>query len=419
MFVPRWESSVYRGRAPAASVRVSRLNGVRPTPELGEPSDFTATAYCLGGVTATGTRPADGIVAADPAVLPMGSTIRVDGLHKRYNGLYRVMDTGSGVRAVRSTCTFGLPRGREVRPAQGEGFCRQGIVGAGIIDDVRNLRIAVSALLAGCAVCATACGAGAPPRLVERARLAMGSQLRLTAWTIDEPATQAAFDAVFAEFDRLEALMSTWRPDTDVVRINAAAGDHAVAVDPDVRDILHIANQVSEWTGGTFDVTFGALTDVWKFDQDQDNSIQARSDSGAAGADRLSGDRDRRSRRDGFFEAQGHAHQSWRDREGLRSRPGGRDPSAAGLRDFMIQAGGDMYVAGRRGDRLWRLGIADPRGSHDPFATVELADGTFSTSGDYERAFVRNGRRYHHILDPRTGEPARESRSVTLVTAAR
>jgi thiamine biosynthesis lipoprotein len=82
----------------------------------------------------------------------------------------------------------------------------------------------------------------------------------------------------------------------------------------------------------------------------------------------------------------------------------------------MIQAGGDMYVAGRRGDRPWRLGIADPRGAHEPFATVELTDSTFSTSGDYERSFMKDGRRYHHILDLRTGEPARASRSVTLVT---
>ena len=89
----------------------------------------------------------------------------------------------------------------------------------------------------------------------------------------------------------------------------------------------------------------------------------------------------------------------------------------AGLRDFMIQAGGDLYVAGHRGDRPWRLGIRDPRGPVDrSFATLDLSDGTFSTSGDYERFFVKDGRRYHHILDLDVGEPARGCRSVTLVT---
>ena len=89
-----------------------------------------------------------------------------------------------------------------------------------------------------------------------------------------------------------------------------------------------------------------------------------------------------------------------------------------GLQDFMIQAGGDLYVAGLKDGRPWRLGIRDPRGPADrSFAQLDLSDGTFSTSGDYERFFMKDGRRYHHILDlrrRRTG--ARLCRSVTLVT---
>jgi thiamine biosynthesis lipoprotein len=87
-----------------------------------------------------------------------------------------------------------------------------------------------------------------------------------------------------------------------------------------------------------------------------------------------------------------------------------------GLRNFMIQAGGDLYVGGKRGDRPWRLGINDPRGpGGQSFGTVQLSDATFSTSGDYERFFVKDGVRYHHILDPDTGVPARLCRSVTIV----
>ena len=87
-----------------------------------------------------------------------------------------------------------------------------------------------------------------------------------------------------------------------------------------------------------------------------------------------------------------------------------------GLADFMIQFGGDLYVAGTNGGQPWKLAIADPRGAHEPFATVQMSDGTFSTSGDYERAFIKNGVRYHHIIDPDRGEPARGCRSVTLVS---
>src|SRR4029077_4998119 len=89
---------------------------------------------------------------------------------------------------------------------------------------------------------------------------------------------------------------------------------------------------------------------------------------------------------------------------------------AAGLHDFMIQAGGDLYVGGQKDGRPWRLGINDPRGpAGRSFATIDLSDGTFSTSGDYARSFVKDGVRYHHILDPADGQPARGCRSVTIV----
>jgi thiamine biosynthesis lipoprotein len=83
----------------------------------------------------------------------------------------------------------------------------------------------------------------------------------------------------------------------------------------------------------------------------------------------------------------------------------------------MIQFGGDMYAAGHSGDKPWRLGIQDPRGpSNRIFAEIDLSDSTFSTSGDYARFFIKDGRRYHHIIDPSTGEPAVGCRSVTIVT---
>ncbi|HLQ77100.1 MAG TPA: FAD:protein FMN transferase, partial [Terriglobia bacterium] len=90
-----------------------------------------------------------------------------------------------------------------------------------------------------------------------------------------------------------------------------------------------------------------------------------------------------------------------------------------GFRDFMIQFGGDMYLAGRLENRPWRVGIQDPRGPEGrSFAYIELSDSTFSTSGDYERFFIKDGRRYHHIIDPATGEPSEGCRSVTIVAGS-
>ena len=241
----------------------------------------------------------------------------------------------------------------------------------------------------------------------------------MTLWTAATSGARGATDEVFGEFDRLDALMSVWKPGSDIERLNAAAGDHPVIVGPDVRDALQIAHQVSEWTDGTFDVTFGALSGLWKFDdQDKDEQVPDRSE--VLRRLPLINYRD--------LVIDDRAGTAFLTRRGMRVNLGGIGKGYGvdravgilrrrGFRDFIVQAGGDMYVAGRRGDRPWRLGIRDPRGPADrSFAALDLTDGTFSTSGDYERFFMKDGRRYHHILDLSRGEPATACRSVTLVT---
>lgn len=255
-------------------------------------------------------------------------------------------------------------------------------------------------------------------RAVTASRLSMGSVLTLTASTADGSAATAAFDAVFAEFARLEGLMSTWIPGSDVSRVNREAGVRPVAVSAEVRDVLETARKMSEWTGGKFDVTFGALAGLWRFDHDQNNVIPDMRE-----VRRRLPLVDYRA-----IQIDDAAGTVFIPREGMSIHLGGIgkgyaiDRAAAilrarGLRDFMIQSGGDIYAGGLKDGKPWRLAIQDPRGpANHSFAELDLSDGTFSTSGDYERYFVRNGRRYHHILDPDTGLPARGTRSVTIVS---
>jgi len=255
------------------------------------------------------------------------------------------------------------------------------------------------------------------PYAFSRETVTMGSSLQVTLWTADDPGATAATDAVFADFDRLDRLMSVWKEGSDVLRLNAAAGREPVRVSPETLEVLTVARQVSEWTDGKFDVTFGALSGLWKFDQDQDDSIPPRSTVAA----RLP-DVDHTA-----LEVDAARGTAFLRRPGMRAHLGGIgkgyaiDRAAAilrmrGFHDFMIQSGGDLFVSGRRGDRAWRLGIRDPRGPADrSFAALDVTNKTLSTSGDYERFFIRDGRRYHHILDPDLGEPARGCRSVTIV----
>src|SRR4051812_260921 len=184
-------------------------------------------------------------------------------------------------------------------------------------------------------------------QLVERAGSAMGSDLRLSAWTSDDRAAQATFTRVFELFDRLDALMSVWRPGSDVLRINEAAGVRAVTVSAEVREALQTARQISDWTGGKFDVTFGALADVWKFDHDQDNEVP--------GPEKIRARLPLVDYRQ--VEIDDRAGTVFLRRTGTRIHLGGIGKGyavqkateifrGAGLENFMIQAGGDLYVGG-------------------------------------------------------------------------
>jgi thiamine biosynthesis lipoprotein len=282
--------------------------------------------------------------------------------------------------------------------------------------------LAVISASIGCLLTLVACrpGTSAPraePGLVERSQVSMGTAVQFSAWTADEGAAVAAFERAFIEFDRLDALMSVWKQGSDILRINAAAGKSAVAVSPEVREVLRDSQEVSEWTAGKFDVTFAALSGLWKFDQDIDGRVPDRSqiaprlpliDYRALQIDDRAGTA--ALARAGMQVNLGGIGKGYAIDRAVTILRGGR------LTDFMIQAGGDMFVAGRRGDRPWRVGLQDPRGAPNTlFAAIELTDAAFSTSGDYERFFLRDGHRYHHILDPDTGEPAQRSRSVTIM----
>jgi len=293
------------------------------------------------------------------------------------------------------------------------------MLGPPMIDFSRNLMLLIAASLLVPACTRRPASEGA--HLVERTRPSMGTELRLTAWTDDEPEVVAAFEAIFQEFDRLEGLLSNWQEDSDVQRLNAAAGKHPVRVGTELRDVLQAARQISDWTGGKFDVTFGVMSGLWRFDyQDQDGRIPDHNEVVRRRA--LINYRD--------LEVDERNGVAFLRREGMVVNVGGIGKGYAvdrarailhdrRFRDFLIQFGGDMYAAGREGDRAWKLGIQDPRGpANRIFATVDVSDSTFSTSGDYARSFLKDGRRYHHILDPATGEPSQGCRSVTILTGS-
>lgn len=262
--------------------------------------------------------------------------------------------------------------------------------------------------------------ASAPARVAVEGK-AMGTYITLAAYTtdaLDEPALRDKLGKALAEIRRLEGLMTTWREDSELSRVNAAAGQGAVAVSAETLRVIEKSVWMSARSEGVFDITFEAMHGLWKFDQDLEEKIP----------DRRAVDAARKLIDWKKIRIDPEARTVKLERPRMRMSLGGIakgyavDAAARVLREeglaaFFVQAGGDLFVQGRKPDgSAFRVGVRDPRGRDqtDWFAMLEVVDHAFSTAGDYERGFIKGGKRYHHIIDPRTGFPATACRSVTV-----
>lgn len=261
----------------------------------------------------------------------------------------------------------------------------------------------------------------AAPKRVALDDHAMGTTVSLATFstsTMDEEAIRPKLQKALDEIRRLQTLMTTWSETSEISKINAAAGKEAVAVGPETFEVIRKSLWIGKESGGLFDISFEAMKGLWKFDEGAEERIP---DKAAIDKARMLIDYkqilvDEKARTVKLAKA------------GMRINLGGiakgyaidaaaRVLQSEGIQAFFAQAGGDLFVRGKKPDgSRFRVGIRDPRGkgATDYFALIEVEDHAFSTAGDYERTFVKNGKRYHHIIDPRTGYPATASRSVTV-----
>lgn len=266
-------------------------------------------------------------------------------------------------------------------------------------------RSAVLGALATAAVVALAIAAARGQRFETWSGEAMA-----TRWEVTLPARAGAERAAgecLALFRRLDQLMSEWKEGSPLSAVNRAAGVAPVAVPEELFELLDLSVRLGRETGGAFDVSWAALWGLWDFRTATPRvpaaaEIEARRqliDYRRLVLDRAAGtvflpERGMQLGLGGI----GKGYALERAAELLRAR---------GFEDFMLVGGGQVVTRGRRGGRPWRVGLRDPRGAADEvFARVELEDASLSTSADNESFFVVDGRRYHHILDPRTGWPA-------------
>lgn len=255
-----------------------------------------------------------------------------------------------------------------------------------------------------------------PPHMVKRGQMHMGTLVFLTAVASDKQRAHDAIEQGFAEIHRLEQMLSTWIAGSELSRVNAAAGQRAVKAGAETIELLEHALEMARLTDGGFNVAIGPAVEAWNISREgripTQEALEATRPLMDLSAIHINKD----------------AGTVYLARSGMQVDVGGigkgyaADLAARAMRETGASAGvvaisGDMTTFGRQPDgRRFVFGIQHPREEHGiMIGQLELEDEAISTAGDYQRYFMKDGIRYHHILDPQTLQPARRTQSVTIV----
>jgi thiamine biosynthesis lipoprotein len=267
-----------------------------------------------------------------------------------------------------------------------------------------------------CLLCATVAGAAERPVTFRTAT--MGTWAALTLVAEDSTAVAGVAHRALLALHRVDSLMSNWTTTSEIARLNREASAGPVVVQPEVLDVLLAARRVGVASDGAFDPTVEPLVRVWGFlggtprvpDAAEIEAVRDRVGwrhvhlDATAGTLRLDGEGVR-------MDLGGIAKGYGVDRVGMVL-------ADAGVADALVDLSGNMLLRGSPPGRdRWRIGIRNPAPGEPPLGRLDLTDTALATSGNYEQFVSRDGRRYGHILDPRTGWPATGLESVTVVTA--
>jgi thiamine biosynthesis lipoprotein len=256
--------------------------------------------------------------------------------------------------------------------------------------------------------------AAAHAEWISRSESIMGTRCSVELWSDDRAKGEAAITSVFDDMKRIDRLMSTWKEDTEISLVNREASRHPVKVSEELFRLLQVSVEYSELTQGAFDITYASVGYLYDFKKGV-HPDQKAIDAALPGINWR------------YMVLDPKAHTVYFKRPGMRIDLGGIAKGHSvdkgieilrklGITRAMVNAGGDTRIIGDRFGRPWVVGVRDPDHEGRAFLRLPLTDTAFSTSGDYERYFDEDGKRFHHIIDPKTGDSARKVRSVTIIS---
>ena len=244
-------------------------------------------------------------------------------------------------------------------------------------------------------------------------RAIMGTSILAEVWSSDAAQAQKGIAAVMQEMHRIDELMSPYKEDSELSLVNREAAEHPVKISRELLNLIERSLYFSRISHGAFDITFSSVGYMYDY-REGVAPTDAEIKQALPGINYRHLILDRNASTIRFA------------RKGMRIDLGGIakgfavDNSIAilskmGFHQALVTAGGDSRILGDKNGKPWMTGIRDPRQKGESVVVIPLSDTAISTSGDYERYFMRDGVRYHHILNPKTGKSVHDTRSATVI----
>ncbi|MFY8348948.1 FAD:protein FMN transferase [Pseudoalteromonas sp. SSM20] len=243
----------------------------------------------------------------------------------------------------------------------------------------------------------------------------MGTSVKVTFWHNDEVHAKKIASAFFAEMQRINQLMSPYIESSELYSINKNAGIKEVVIGEELYQLIKLSIDISNQTNGAFDITFASVGFLYNYrERIKPNQELLQNNQALIDYRQIKLNPQKQS----VLLAQ----------KGMKIDLGGIAKGYAvdnavsllktlGVTSALVSAGGDTKALGKHGERPWLLAIQDPRKKGKHAIQLPMEDEAISTSGDYERYFIKDGIRHHHIIDPKTGRSASEVQSVSIIGA--
>lgn len=245
----------------------------------------------------------------------------------------------------------------------------------------------------------------------------MGSRFEIITVKNDRSVREEAISSAINEIKRIENLISSWKPNSETSQINAKAGIEPLQISQELFDLIERAIKVSKLTDGAFDISFASIDHLWTFDGKEmkmPDSLLIRGSIGKINFNNIILNGENRTV---FLKEKGMKIGFGAIGKGYAANKAKLVMQGFNIENGLINAGGDLIAWGNQenGDP-WKIGIADPAKEKEFIAWLNVSNMSVVTSGNYEKYVIIDGKKYGHIIHPKTGYPVEGIKSVTLLS---